>query len=162
METHERAGTVTAVGQHTVTVTFKRSEACGGCAVRNFCHAGNDGENKAEIKVADASSYHVGERVTLTISEKAPSMPPSLPTRCRLPLRLPACSFRLPPAPGKTPPPFPRWRRPLFITCCCFSSAAVSGQKQKLNCDKCKKRFCIPRIYVMYKRIIYKFSRELP
>ena len=71
METHERAGTVTAVGQHTVTVTFKRSEACGGCAVRNFCHAGNDGENKAEIKVADASSYHVGERVTLTISEKS-------------------------------------------------------------------------------------------
>ena len=50
METHERTGTVTAVGQHTVTVTFKRSEACGGCAVRNFCHAGNDGENKAEIK----------------------------------------------------------------------------------------------------------------
>ena len=71
METHERAGTVTAVGQHTVTVTFKRSEACGGCAVRNFCHAGNDGENKAEIKVTDASSYHVGERVTLTISEKS-------------------------------------------------------------------------------------------
>ena len=60
METHERAGTVTAVGQHTVTVTFKRSEACGGCAVRNFCHTGNDGENKAEIKVADTSSYHVG------------------------------------------------------------------------------------------------------
>ena len=60
METHERAGTVTAVGQHTVTVTFKRSEACGGCAVRNFCHAGNDDENKAEIKVTDASSYHVG------------------------------------------------------------------------------------------------------
>ena len=71
METHERAGTVTAVGQHTVTVTFKRSEDCGGCAVRNFCHAGNDGENKAEIKVTDASSYHVGERVTLTISEKS-------------------------------------------------------------------------------------------
>ena len=71
METHERAGTVTAVGQHTVTVTFKRSEACGGCAVRNFCNAGNDGENKAEIKVTDASSYHVGERVTLTISEKS-------------------------------------------------------------------------------------------
>ena len=71
METHERAGTVTAVGQHTVTVTFKRSEACGGCAVRNFCHAGNDDENKAEIKVTDASSYHVGERVTLTISEKS-------------------------------------------------------------------------------------------
>lgn len=71
METHERAGTVTAVGQHTVTVTFKRSEACGGCAVRNFCYAGNDGENKAEIKVTDASSYHVGERVTLTISEKS-------------------------------------------------------------------------------------------
>lgn len=71
METHERAGIVTAVGQHTVTVTFKRSEACGGCAVRNFCHAGNDGENKAEIKVTDASSYHVGERVTLTISEKS-------------------------------------------------------------------------------------------
>ena len=71
METHERAGTVTAVGQHTVTVTFKRSEACGGCAVRNFCHTGNDGENKAEIKVADTSSYHVGERVTLTISEKS-------------------------------------------------------------------------------------------
>ena len=70
METHERTGTVTAVGQHTVTVTFKRSEACGGC-VRNFCHAGNDGENKAEIKVADTSSYHVGERVTLTISEKS-------------------------------------------------------------------------------------------
>ena len=68
METHERAGTVTAVGQHTVTVTFKRSEACGG---RNFCHTGNDGENKAEIKVADTSSYHVGERVTLTISEKS-------------------------------------------------------------------------------------------
>ena len=71
METHERAGIVTAVGQHTVTVTFKRSEACGGCAVRNFCRAGNDGENKAEIKVADASSYRVGERVTLTISEKS-------------------------------------------------------------------------------------------
>lgn len=71
METYERAGIVTAVGQHTVTVTFKRSEACGGCAVRNFCRAGNDGENKAEIKVADASSYRVGERVTLTISEKS-------------------------------------------------------------------------------------------
>lgn len=71
METHERAGIITAVGKHTVTVTFKRSEACGGCAVRNFCHAGNDGENKVEIKVVDASSYRVGERVTLTISEKS-------------------------------------------------------------------------------------------
>ena len=71
METHERAGTVTAVGQHTVTVTFKRSEACGGCAVRNYCLTGHVGDNKAEIKVADTSSYHVGERVTLTISEKS-------------------------------------------------------------------------------------------
>ena len=104
-------------------------------------------------------SQYVG---VFMMAKKAPSMPPSLPTRCRLPLRLPVCSFRLPPAPGKTPPPFPRWRRPLFIICCCFSSADISGQKQKLNCDKCKKRFCIPRIYVMYKRIIYKFSRELP
>lgn len=51
METHERAGTVTAVGQHTVTVTFKRSEACGGCAVRNFCHAGNDDETRRKSKL---------------------------------------------------------------------------------------------------------------
>lgn len=71
MASHQRAGTVTAVGKHTVTVTFQRSEACGGCAVRNFCHAGGDTENRAEIEVADASSYRVGERVTLTISEKS-------------------------------------------------------------------------------------------
>ena len=149
METHERAGTVTAVGQHTVTVTFKRSEACGGCAVRNFCHAGNDGENKAEIKVTDASSYHVGERVTLTISEKSAVYAALI--AYALPLAFTLAGLFIPLAAGAGED-----------TAAFSALADISGQKQKLNCDKCKKRFCIPRIYVMYKRIIYKFSRELP
>lgn len=162
METHERAGTVTAVGQHTVTVTFKRSEACGGCAVRNFCHAGNDGENKAEIKVTDASSYHVGERVTLTISEKSAVYAALIAYALPLAFTLAGLFIPLAAGAGEDTAAFSALARPLFIICCCFSSADISGQKQKLNCDKCKKRFCIPRIYVMYKRIIYKFSRELP
>lgn len=162
METHERAGTVTAVGQHTVTVTFKRSEACGGCAVRNFCHAGNDGENKAEIKVTDASSYHVGERVTLTISEKSAVYAALIAYALPLAFTLAGLFIPLAAGAGEDTAAFSALAAPALYYLLLFFFRRRIGTKQKLNCDKCKKRFCIPRIYVMYKRIICKFSRELP
>ncbi len=71
MQTHQCSGIITAVNKHSVTVSFKRADACGGCAAKSICHAGSCAESTTEVDVEDVSSYRLGQRVTLTINDKS-------------------------------------------------------------------------------------------
>lgn len=68
----DHGATVTAVDlqKNTVTVTLSEDEECGGCPAGKLCHNFAPDKNRMEIAVADASSFKVGEQVTVRGSEK--------------------------------------------------------------------------------------------
>lgn len=64
--TIEHDGTVVSVERDRVLVDVEVGEACGACASRKRCALGQASQHRSiEIAVSDASSYSVGERVTV-------------------------------------------------------------------------------------------------
>lgn len=62
----EHDGTVVSVESGRVRVDVEVGEACGACASRKQCALGQASQHRSiEIATSDASSYSVGERVTV-------------------------------------------------------------------------------------------------
>lgn len=70
--TIEHDGTVVSVERGRVRVDVEVGEACGACASRRQCALGQASQHRSiEIVAADASSYSVGERVTVAVRKGA-------------------------------------------------------------------------------------------
>lgn len=68
----EHDGTVVSVESGRVLVDVEVGEACGACASRRQCALGQASQHRAiEIAASDASSYSVGERVTVAVRKGA-------------------------------------------------------------------------------------------
>lgn len=64
--TIEHDGTVVSVERGRVLVDVEVGEACGACASRKQCALGQASQHRSiEVATSDASSYSVGERVTV-------------------------------------------------------------------------------------------------
>ena len=70
MDTPCRQATVCAVSENKVTVVFERPDACAACAAKNFCQQTGSAQNKIDIPTNNAQSYHVGQKVNLSIESK--------------------------------------------------------------------------------------------
>ncbi len=71
-DTIEHDGTVVSVERGRVRVDVEVGEACGACASRRQCALGQASQHRSiEIAASDASSYSVGERVTVAVRKGA-------------------------------------------------------------------------------------------
>lgn len=61
----KHSGIIAALDGGCVRVRILQSSACSGCKVAQHCNAAETKEKMVEVSVADASSYQVGDSVTI-------------------------------------------------------------------------------------------------
>lgn len=65
----QKEGIITSIDKNLLTISICREDACGSCGARHLCGASHGKIKNIECYAPDASSYSIGDRVTVGISE---------------------------------------------------------------------------------------------
>ena len=62
-----KAGIIQDITGDVITIKISRSEACGDCQIKNYCH--NNAEQMIKINCSNAADWHIKDKVNLYLSD---------------------------------------------------------------------------------------------